>query len=176
MANQSLNPCIDRTLICHFINPEGGTITHSGALVVTGPTWGKHSEEWSIHFGHRIDDPERFNDENLVPRLRSLLKLPDLEPEILRISHWIQERVLADRYQKGRLFLAGDAAHKHPPTTGLGLNTAVTDANNLAWKLALVYRGQASPEILDTYEKERRPVGRRNCDWVSIDTCGEPGV
>ncbi|RSL96378.1 hypothetical protein CEP52_011490 [Fusarium oligoseptatum] len=158
----------DRTLICHFINPEGGTITYSGALVVTGPSWGRRSEEWSIHFGHRIDDPERFNEDNLVPRLRALLKMPDLQPEILHISHWIQERVLASKYQQGRLFLAGDAAHRHPPTTGLGLNTAVTDASNLAWKLAFVYRGWASPKILDTYESERRPVGRRNCDWAAF--------
>lgn len=114
-----------------------------------------------------MEDPERFNEDNLVPRLRALLKIPDLQPEILHISHWIQERVLASKYQQGRLFLAGDAAHRHPPTTGLGLNTAVTDANNLAWKLAFVYRGWASPGIMDTYERERRPVGRRNCDWVS---------
>ncbi|KAH0848650.1 aromatic ring hydroxylase [Fonsecaea pedrosoi] len=160
----------DRTLICHFLNPEGGTITHSGALVVTGPTWGKHSEEWSIHFGHRMDDPERFNEENLVPRLRGLLKIPDLELEILNISHWIQERVLSSKYQEGRLFLAGDAAHRHPPTTGLGMNTAVTDAHNLAWKLALVCSGHSCPKLLDTYSRERRPVGQRNCDWAAFTT------
>jgi len=161
-----------RTLIDHFINPEGGTITYSGALVVTGPTWGRHSEEWTIHFGHRMDDPERFNEANLVPRLRELLKLPDLELEVLHISHWIQERVIANTYGKGRLFIAGDAAHRHPPTTGLGLNTGVADAHNLAWKLALVIRGQADASLLDTYEQERRPVGKRNCDWVcdSLET------
>ncbi|KAL6412888.1 2,4-dichlorophenol 6-monooxygenase [Ilyonectria robusta] len=94
--------------------------------------------------------------------------MPDLQVEILHISHWIQERMLASKYQGGRLFLAGDAAHRHPPTTGLGLNTAVTDASNLAWKLAFVHRGWASPEILNTYESERRPVGRRNCDWAAF--------
>jgi len=64
---------------------------------------------------------------------------------------------LADRYRTGRIFLAGDAAHIHPPTGGQGLNTSVQDAYNLGWKLAAVLRG-ASDELLDSYEVERRPV------------------
>jgi 2,4-dichlorophenol 6-monooxygenase len=135
-------------------------------MVAMGPTWGRHSEEWTINFGHRLDDPERFNEDNLIPRLKELLKMPNLRTEVLHISHWIQCRVLANKYQQGRIFVAGDAAHKHPPTTGLGLNTAVQDAHNIAWKLALVLKGHASPSILDSYETERRPVGNRNCDWV----------
>lgn len=64
---------------------------------------------------------------------------------------------LADRYQVGRVFLAGDAAHIHPPTGGQGLNTSVQDAYNLAWKLAAVLAG-APDALLDTYEEERRPI------------------
>ncbi|WCM90502.1 FAD-dependent oxidoreductase [Acidovorax sp. NCPPB 3576] len=64
---------------------------------------------------------------------------------------------LADSYREGRVFLVGDAAHIHPPTGGQGLNTSVQDAYNLGWKLAAVIKG-ATPEILDTYEEERRPV------------------
>lgn len=66
---------------------------------------------------------------------------------------------LAARYREGRGFLAGDAAHIHPPTGGQGMNTGIQDAYNLAWKMALVLNGQASPKLLDTYEAERRPVG-----------------
>lgn len=64
---------------------------------------------------------------------------------------------LADRYRQGRAFLAGDAAHIHPPTGGQGLNTSVQDAYNLAWKLAAVING-APPSLLDTFEEERRPI------------------
>jgi 2-polyprenyl-6-methoxyphenol hydroxylase-like FAD-dependent oxidoreductase len=64
---------------------------------------------------------------------------------------------LADRYRVGRVFLAGDAAHIHPPTGGQGLNTSVQDAYNLGWKLAAVLQGR-SDALLDTYEEERRPI------------------
>jgi len=64
---------------------------------------------------------------------------------------------LADRYRDGRVFLAGDAAHTHPPTGGQGLNTSVQDAYNLGWKLAAVLRG-APASLLDSYEQERRPI------------------
>ena len=66
---------------------------------------------------------------------------------------------LATHYRRGRVFLAGDAAHIHPPTGGQGMNTGIQDAYNLAWKLALVLGGTASEELLDSYEAERRPVG-----------------
>ncbi len=66
---------------------------------------------------------------------------------------------LAAHYRKGRGFLAGDAAHIHPPTGGQGMNTGIQDAYNLAWKMALVLRGKASSQLLDTYEAERRAVG-----------------
>lgn len=65
---------------------------------------------------------------------------------------------LAERYRMGRAFIAGDAAHIHPPTGGQGMNTGIQDAYNLAWKLALVLKGAATPALLDTYEAERRPV------------------
>lgn len=66
---------------------------------------------------------------------------------------------LAERYRSGRVFLAGDAAHIHPPTGGQGMNTGIQDAYNLAWKLGLVLRDKAPASLLDSYEAERRPVG-----------------
>jgi 2-polyprenyl-6-methoxyphenol hydroxylase-like FAD-dependent oxidoreductase len=66
---------------------------------------------------------------------------------------------LAAKYRVGSVFLAGDAAHIHPPTGGQGMNTGIQDAYNLAWKLALVLRGKARPVLLDSYEAERRPIG-----------------
>ena len=60
-----------------------------------------------------------------------------------------------------RVFCAGDAVHRHPPSNGLGSNTSVQDSYNLAWKLAAVLRGQAGPELLDTYSAERAPVAKQ---------------
>ncbi|MGW2018463.1 FAD-dependent monooxygenase [Streptomyces sp. NPDC001927] len=73
---------------------------------------------------------------------------------VFRISHRI-----VDRYGEGRVFVAGDAAHIHPPTGAQGMNTGIQDACNLAWKLALVLRGEAGPGLLGSYDAERRPVG-----------------
>ena len=73
---------------------------------------------------------------------------------VFRISHGI-----VDRYGDGRVFVAGDAAHLHPPAGGQGMNTGIQDAWNLAWKLALAVRGLAAPGLLDSYETERRPEG-----------------
>lgn len=155
----------DRYFACHFINGECGTVFESGAIVPMGPSWGKHSEEWVFHFGFAMDDDKRHDETALIPRIRQLLKIPDLDIQLHKISHWAIERVLADRYKVGRVFLAGDAANRRPPTTGLGLNTAVEDSLNLAWKMSLVLNGKSSHDILMTYEAERRAVGRVNCDW-----------
>ncbi|GAA2822723.1 FAD-dependent oxidoreductase [Kitasatospora paracochleata] len=90
--------------------------------------------------------------DRLAPRPASLSALR--WSSVFRISHRI-----VNRYGEGRVFIAGDAAHIHPPTGGQGLNTGVQDAYNLAWKLALVLRGAAGPALLDSYDAERRPVG-----------------
>ena len=115
----------DRFFACHLINGNAETVFASGAIVPMGPTWGKHSEEWIFHFGFALDDENRFQEGKLIPQIRSLLKIQDLEIKPIATSHWIIERTLADMYRKGRVFIGGDAAHKRPPTTGLGLNTAI---------------------------------------------------
>ncbi|CZR68761.1 uncharacterized protein PAC_18660 [Phialocephala subalpina] len=155
----------DRTCITNFASVESGPGFQSGSMLPLGPSWGRHSEEWQMHFSVPVG-VEALSKEAAIIRVRELLKLPDLEMEITSCTNWILERVLARSYQKGRVFLGGDATHRHPPTTGLGLNTAVQDAHNLAWKLAYVLKGKASPQVLNTYETERRHIGRRNCDWA----------
>jgi 2-polyprenyl-6-methoxyphenol hydroxylase-like FAD-dependent oxidoreductase len=91
--------------------------------------------------------------------LRAAIGVPEIPVVIEDIATWRATAEVADRYQDGRIFLAGDAAHVVPPNGGYGGNTGVHDAHNLAWKLALVLAGTAAPELLATYEAERRPLG-----------------
>lgn len=86
--------------------------------------------------------------------------------EVMHVNHWVLDRVVADKYRVGRVFIAGDAAHRRPPASGLGLNTGIEDAKNIAWKLAFVLQRKADAALLDTYESERRPIGIRNSDWA----------
>ena len=72
--------------------------------------------------------------------------------------HWQSTADIAESFCQGRVFLAGDAAHVMPPYGGFGGNTGIHDAHNLAWKLALVLKGIAGPDLLSTYEPERRPA------------------
>ena len=91
----------------------------------------------------------------------------DIPIEILSMGTWLAGHALvAEKFQRGRVFIAGDAAHLFTPTGGLGYNTAVEDAVNLAWKLASVIRGHATLTLLDTYEAERRPLAQRNTGYA----------
>jgi 2,4-dichlorophenol 6-monooxygenase len=152
----------------HFVNPDGLGSWGSGNVILHGPTWNRHSEEWILHFAFGPDDPKRFDEHAMIPRMKAILKLPDLDVRVHSINHWIVDRVVAEAYQAGRVFLAGDAAHRQPPTSGLGLNTAIQDAHNLAWKIAAVLDGRAAPALLDTYQQERRPIGLANADWALL--------
>lgn len=158
----------DATLIHWFLNPEAQNSWDAGALVKMGPTWDRNSQEWTIHFMFRPDDPERFDEQAIVPRVRALLKLPDLDMTVFRVSHWILDRIVAQKWRFGDIFLAGDAAHRQPPTSGLGLNTGIQDAHALAWRLAAVLAGHAGDGLLDTYEVERIPVCTEGADWALL--------
>ncbi|MEU4110380.1 FAD-dependent oxidoreductase [Streptomyces sp. NPDC027717] len=85
-------------------------------------------------------------------------------------TRWTDNTRQAAAYRAGRVFLAGDAAHVHPPFGGQGLNLGVGDAMNLGWKLAAVVRGRAREDLLDTYDAERRPVGAWVLDWTRAQT------
>ena len=82
----------------------------------------------------------------------------DIPLEVIATDPWHARMLLADNYRAGRTFLVGDAAHLNPPWGGHGFNTCVGDAANIGWKLAAVLQGWASPDLLDSYEAERRPV------------------
>ena len=82
--------------------------------------------------------------------------------KLLVANPWFTHLLLAERYASGRVFLAGDAAHQYIPTGGYGMNTGIGDAVDLGWKLAATLKGFAGPLLLQSYERERRPVGYRN--------------
>lgn len=91
--------------------------------------------------------------------VQAAIGVPGMPVEIDDVAHWQATADVADRYQQGRIFLAGDAAHALPPNGGFGGNTGIQDAHNLAWKLALSVRGLAGDRLLESYDAERRPVG-----------------
>jgi putative polyketide hydroxylase len=97
---------------------------------------------------------------HLIELIRIGVGAPDLAVQIDGISRWRAVASTAQRFSAGRTFIVGDAAHLMPPTGGFGGNTGIHDAHNLAWKLALVLKGQAHPRLLDSYDAERRPVGK----------------
>lgn len=101
-----------------------------------------------------------FTDALCQELVRSAVGDPQLDVEIVSRRSWELAAFVAERFQRGRIFLVGDAAHVMPPTGGYGANTGIADAHNLAWKLALVLKGIASPQLLTTYDTERRPVAQ----------------
>ncbi|KAK2674116.1 hypothetical protein RAB80_009100 [Fusarium oxysporum f. sp. vasinfectum] len=106
-----------------------------------------------------------MSDEAIIAHARSALAIPDSLP--IRVKHkgkWQVNHVVATEYRHGRIFLSGDAAHRHPPASGLGSNTCVQDAYNLSWKLAAVIKGQAGEGILESYNQERQPIGKQIVD------------
>jgi 2,4-dichlorophenol 6-monooxygenase len=145
-----------------FINPANHGSIGSGVLVKMGGTgWGPDSDQWVFGFATTPDDPQVFDSEYVVERVRNAVGDPHLEVRTHRISPWRVEALVAGHFSHGRVFLVGDAAHRHPPTGGLGLNAAVQDVHNLTWKLASVLAGVADPVLLDSYEMERRPVAQQ---------------
>ena len=79
-------------------------------------------------------------------------------------SIWTRRSLVAERYGKGRVFLAGDAVHQLSPTGALGMNTGIGDVVDLGWKLAAVAQGWGGPNLLASYDSERQPIGMRNID------------
>ena len=101
-----------------------------------------------------------ISEARLIELVRAGVGVADIPVKITGVARWRATSDVARKFQDGRIFLAGDAAHLMPPNGGFGGNTGIHDAHNLAWKLALVLKGVAGPELLSTYELERKPVGR----------------
>jgi len=112
------------------------------------------TRHWTLHAV--VERPE-----DMAAQFERTVGVP-LDYQMLYVGAWKQNLLLADRYGAGRVFLAGDAAHLVIPTGGLGMNTGVGDAIDLSWKLQATLRGWGGPNLLPSYEIERRQVGDRN--------------
>jgi 2-polyprenyl-6-methoxyphenol hydroxylase-like FAD-dependent oxidoreductase len=102
------------------------------------------------------DTPENFD---AAGAIRTFMGT-DLEYEVLSILKWTRSELVAERMRQGRVFLAGDAAHQLTPNGGMGMNTGISDAVDLGWKLAAVFEGWGGRALLDSYDAERLPVAR----------------
>ncbi len=147
-------------LIRWILSPQSGV---GVVMVPMGPErWGPDSEEWVIHLNYPVDDPRAQSDEQVEADVRRALGIGDHPMHIHKMTRWSVDAVMASAFSVGRVHLVGDAAHRHPPTGGLGLTSAIHDVNNLTWKLAAVLAGHATPGLLETYEPERRSSDEQN--------------
>ncbi len=104
-----------------------------------------------------MKEGETLSNEQAADAIRRATGI-DLPYEILSTDEWVASHLLADRYRQGRIFLAGDACHLHPPFGGYGMNMGIGDGVDLGWKLAAVLQGWGGPALFDSYETERRPM------------------
>ena len=118
--------------------------------------------EWLIVWGYDINQPAPEVDEKFATKVaRDLVGDPKLNIELLSVSTWTVNNMYAKKMSKGKVFCAGDATHRHPPSNGLGSNTSIQDGFNLAWKLAYVLKGKAGEDLLQTYSDERAPIAKQ---------------
>ncbi|MFJ5260061.1 FAD-dependent oxidoreductase [Streptomyces sp. NPDC088387] len=128
-------------------------------------------DKWIFNFGRDPQLPDSAYDESsCLARLREAAGDADVDVEVLSILRWRHEAAVADSWRVGRVFLAGDSAHRFPPHGGFGMNSGIQDTANLTWKLVRVLHGVADDSLLDTYEQERKPVAEYNVMQCLVNT------
>lgn len=143
----------------YWVLAPGATVGGIGAgLVRNVRPW----NEWMIVWGYDVSaGAPDLTTEYAEGVVRRLVGDDDIPVTIKSSSAWTVNEMYAETYANGRVFCAGDAVHRHPPSNGLGSNTSIQDAYNLAWKLKLVLDGVAAPGLLESYTAERAPVGKQ---------------
>ncbi|GGG27142.1 2,4-dichlorophenol 6-monooxygenase [Rhodococcoides trifolii] len=148
-----------RPSILHWImNSKAGFGEIGMGLLRAIKPWNQWIAGWGFDMADGRPD---VSDETVIEQIRTLVGDPDLQIEIEARSFWYVNQQYANHYQSGRVFCGGDAVHRHPPSSGLGSNTSVQDAFNIAWKIAFAVKGYAGKELLETYSPERVPVGKQ---------------
>ncbi|KAK4946614.1 hypothetical protein LTR10_014466 [Elasticomyces elasticus] len=138
-----------------ILNPDAPDWSSHGSIRMVRP-WNEfivsmHNAKGNLNF-----EPK---DEDILTRLRQLIGDDSIEIELLGHFRWTINDQVARTWQKDNVLCIGDAVHRHPPINGLGSNTCISDAFNIAWKLAFVLKGWADPSILESLTAERKPVG-----------------
>jgi 3-(3-hydroxy-phenyl)propionate hydroxylase len=154
-----------------------GIPTEGGAIWYHQMADGVWRTDWQIT--HLKDPDAEATPERAAERLRKLVG-PHVDFELVWVGAWRFKKRLLQRLLHGRIAFLGDAAHEHSPFGARGGNGAIQDANNLAWKLALVLQGRASPDLLETYHDERHFAARDNTEnatrsaiFIGPETHGE---
>lgn len=139
-----------------ILNPDAPDWSAVGNFRMVRP-W----DEFVVSLHPATKDGKSFTptEEQIMDRLYQMIGDRSIKIEILSSFQWTINDQVAERWQQGRVLCIGDATHRHPPINGLGSNTCLSDAFNLAWKLAYVIKGYAAPPLLDTLTLERKPVG-----------------
>ncbi len=138
--------------------PEAGFGEIGMGLLRAIRPWDQWIAGWGFDMAKGAPD---LSPETVLQKIRLLVGDPELVVDVERMSTWYVNQAHATEYSRGRVFCAGDAVHRHPPSSGLGSNTCMQDSFNLAWKLAFVIKGFANPSLLETYTPERAPVGKQ---------------
>ncbi|OIK02162.1 FAD-dependent oxidoreductase [Streptomyces monashensis] len=143
----------------YWVLAPGATVGGIGAgLVRCVRPW----NEWLVVWGYDVTaGAPDLTTEYAESVVRRLVGDDDVPVTIRSSSAWTVNEMYAQTYANGRVFCAGDATHRHPPSNGLGSNTSIQDSYNLAWKLRMVLDGTADARLLDTYTAERAPIGRQ---------------
>ncbi|WP_353143112.1 FAD-dependent monooxygenase [Acinetobacter pragensis] len=141
-----------------IVNPEAGFGDIGMGLLRAISPW----SEWIMGWGFDIEQGEpQVSDAQVRARLNAFVGAEVADVEIDKVSYWYVNQTWATHYSVGRVFCGGDAVHRHPPSSGLGSNTCMQDAFNLAWKLAYAIKGWAKENLLESYTAERAPVGKQ---------------
>lgn len=170
-----------RPSILYWIVTSGALFGEIGmGLLRAVKPWNQWISGWG--FDMSKGDPD-MSPESVTAKIRAMVGDPNLEISIRSTSVWYVNQAYATTYSVGRVFCGGDAVHRHPPSSGLGSNTCIQDAFNLAWKLAFVIRGDAGPQLLESYSLERAPVGKQvvmranqsRLDYALLNKCFRVG-
>jgi 2-polyprenyl-6-methoxyphenol hydroxylase-like FAD-dependent oxidoreductase len=137
----------------------------SGTLVFGGNA-GTRWQYFAPPVPGAAEDVPLLDDASFVELIRTLWNDPALDVTLESVMRWTLRAQVAATFRQGRALVVGDAAHTIPPAGGLGMNSGIQGAHNLAWKLAYVVRGVADEALLDTYDAERRPVTAANVAWA----------
>jgi 2,4-dichlorophenol 6-monooxygenase len=148
-----------RPSVLYWVLQPGANIGGIGmGLVRMVRPWNK----WLIVWGYDINGPTPVMNDDLAATIaRNLIGDQSIDIKVISHSLWTVNHMYALENTRGRVFCMGDAVHRHPPSNGLGSNTSVQDAYNLAWKLAYVLKGKADASLLATYDIERSPIAKQ---------------